>query len=242
MATYKTWLTDGSKAKVTATFPSYSDGTPHRGQDIVIYTSPLYLRSLIDGKVIRSELGSGSNWSFGNFVMVQASNGQCVLMAHMASRNVSVGSQVKKGDVLGIMGATGNVTGPHVHVEYHQSAWGKLLDPSLVTGIPNALGTYDVEYAGGSEPGPGPDPGPDPGGEGDLTLIHCAVKFSGGAWRTFIGTSDGHGHIYFNNDNFYRMEYPVNGVFEQYVKGYWARVNTIDTAVVNVLDVSGLVI
>lgn len=152
---YSTYLTTGTSVKVTATWPAYSNGTPHRGQDIVVYTNPAYIRDLVAGTVLRSEFGSGSNASYGNFVQIQHADGSCSLFAHLASRNVSVDDAVSPGDVIGIMGSTGNSSGPHVHVEYQATPWGTLQDPSLITGIPNAVGTYETVYGGGGGEGRG---------------------------------------------------------------------------------------
>ena len=47
--------------------------------------------------------------------------GNTTLYGHMSSRKVSVGQQVKQGDVLGITGSTGNSTGPHLHFEIKEN-------------------------------------------------------------------------------------------------------------------------
>lgn len=232
---YATYITQGTQVKCTATFPAYSDGTPHRGQDLVIFTNPPYLGSVIDGTVIRSEYGTGGNASFGNFVMVQEVSGKCVLMAHFKSRSVTVGQKVKKGDILGIMGATGNVTGAHVHVEYHQTPWGQLIDPSIVTGIPNIVGVYETVYAGGDTPTP-----PDPVSK-DWLLTLCKVKFTSGAERCYPCTS-ANGFVYFYDDGMVRCQYNDFTKAEKWLNGYWNTVDIIASGNLGVFDVSSLLI
>lgn len=231
---YSTYLTTGTSVKVTATWPAYSDGSPHRGQDIVVYTNPAYIRALVAGTVLRSEFGSGSNASYGNFVQIQHSDGSCSLFAHLASRNVAVSDTVAPGDVIGIMGSTGNVTGPHVHVEYQATPWGALQDPSLITGIPNVVGTYETVYGGGG--GPPPDPTP----TDEWTLVLSSVLFADGRVRIFPTSNDGGGWVYFNNSRFYRSNYPALDHFEIWDSGYWANYNGIVSMEVGLFNVATL--
>ncbi|QQK81561.1 peptidoglycan DD-metalloendopeptidase family protein [Salicibibacter cibi] len=63
---------------------------------------------------------------FGNTVMVtHQMNGQTIttLYAHLASSNVSEGDSVDRSEQIGIMGNTGNTTGPHLHFEVHEGGW-----------------------------------------------------------------------------------------------------------------------
>ena len=71
------------------------------------------------GRVIYSGFGvSGSGYGgYGNVVHVQGFNGLTYLYAHMNNRNVRAGQMVKKGQILGGVGSTGNSTGPHLHYE-----------------------------------------------------------------------------------------------------------------------------
>jgi murein DD-endopeptidase MepM/ murein hydrolase activator NlpD len=51
----------------------------------------------------------------GNTVILDHGQGIFSLFAHFSKMQVAVGDRVKTGDVLGDAGATGRVTGPHVH-------------------------------------------------------------------------------------------------------------------------------
>lgn len=86
--------------------------TGHSGMDIAApYGTPIYAAH--DGK-ISSTTG---HWTYGNVVMVDNGDGVTTLYAHMSSIAVSVGQNVKQGDVIGYVGSTGNSTGNHLHFE-----------------------------------------------------------------------------------------------------------------------------
>ena len=70
-----------------------------------------------DGRVVLAEFSN----SFGNYVVVEHSDGLSTVYAHMESINVSKGSAVVKGQLLGITGSTGRSTAPHLHYEVRVS-------------------------------------------------------------------------------------------------------------------------
>ena len=57
--------------------------------------------------------------SYGWYIIINHNNGYYSLYGHMSrfSDNFSVGSTVERGQIIGYVGATGNVTGPHLHFE-----------------------------------------------------------------------------------------------------------------------------
>ncbi len=60
--------------------------------------------------------GDQCGGSFGNSVIIDHGNGYYTTYAHLLNTlRVSVGSKVKKGQVIGYMGSSGSSTGPHVH-------------------------------------------------------------------------------------------------------------------------------
>lgn len=65
------------------------------------------------GRVIISAYGS----SYGNYVSISHGGGDSSLYAHMSSRAVSAGQDVKQGQVIGYVGSTGSSTGNHLHFE-----------------------------------------------------------------------------------------------------------------------------
>lgn len=72
-----------------------------------------YIIAFADGVVTYA----GYNGSYGNVVYINHGNGYQTRYAHQKYLNVKVGDNVKKGDILGYMGTTGNSTGNHVHFE-----------------------------------------------------------------------------------------------------------------------------
>lgn len=79
------------------------------------------------GVVTTSVMGSGSSWSYGNYVVISHSDGTSTLYAHMSSRAVSKGDVVTQGDVIGYVGTTGRSTGNHLHFEVRVN--GTRVDP-----------------------------------------------------------------------------------------------------------------
>ena len=92
----------------------------HTGIDIGA-SSGTTIYAAKSGVVTTSEYGSGSYWSYGNFVVIAHSDGTSTLYAHMSSRVAVKGQTVKQGAVIGYVGATGRVTGPHLHFEIKEN-------------------------------------------------------------------------------------------------------------------------
>lgn len=97
----------------------------HTGIDYALsYGSPIYASE--DGVVTCAQ------WSgnYGYLVKIQHSGGFETRYAHCSRFAVSVGDEVKKGDVISYVGSTGNSTGPHVHLEIRYN--GKSIDPETL--------------------------------------------------------------------------------------------------------------
>jgi murein DD-endopeptidase MepM/ murein hydrolase activator NlpD len=58
---------------------------------------------------------AGNQGGFGNVVMVKHAGGQTTVYAHLSRINVKRGQSVAQGQTLGLVGATGWATGPHLH-------------------------------------------------------------------------------------------------------------------------------
>jgi murein DD-endopeptidase MepM/ murein hydrolase activator NlpD len=67
-----------------------------------------------------------NDWGFGNLIMIDHGNGWQSLYAHLSQINLACGAPVQQGQVIGLMGSTGNSTGPHLHFELRNDAYGKV--------------------------------------------------------------------------------------------------------------------
>lgn len=96
-------------------------GRMHTGIDIDGTTGQPIVASN-SGTVIMAGPYSG----YGNCVIIDHGGVQ-TLYAHMTAINVSEGQQVSQGEIVGTVGATGNVTGDHLHFEVRVN--GSPVDP-----------------------------------------------------------------------------------------------------------------
>ncbi|MGW7283870.1 M23 family metallopeptidase [Streptomyces sp. NPDC054844] len=73
---------------------------------------------------------AGWGGAYGNQVVIKMHDGTYTQYGHLSSIGVSVGQAVAPGQQIGLSGATGNVTGPHLHFEARTSPeYGSDLDP-----------------------------------------------------------------------------------------------------------------
>ena len=96
-------------------------GRMHKGIDIV------------GGKTIKAaDNGTvefvGQKSGYGNAIIINHNNGFKTLYGHLKSFSVKEGQVVSKGDAIGVMGATGDATGVHLHFEVYLD--GKLRNPT----------------------------------------------------------------------------------------------------------------
>jgi murein DD-endopeptidase MepM/ murein hydrolase activator NlpD len=99
-----------------------------RGEVEIVAVAPGQIIYRNDGMFDRSCGFNNDNW---NAILVQHADGSRVWYGHMKNGSVTpkqVGDMVVQGEYLGVVGSSGNSTGPHLHLETYDSL-GHLIEP-----------------------------------------------------------------------------------------------------------------
>lgn len=112
----------------------------HKGIDLVPDNPSIYCSC--DG-IVRKVAYDASGW--GQYVSVGDDQGRRHIFCHLVKGSVKVkeGQRVTRSTIIGTMGATGNVSGIHLHFQLQQGE--KVIDPTPYLGIPNKKGKYNSE-------------------------------------------------------------------------------------------------
>lgn len=94
----------------------------------VLAAAPGVILDVRDGNFDRSCSFNNNSW---NAVYVRHSDGSVAWYGHLKNGSAttkSIGEEVEEGEYLGIVGSSGNSTGPHLHFEVHDAS-GNVVDP-----------------------------------------------------------------------------------------------------------------
>ncbi|MFK9091735.1 peptidoglycan DD-metalloendopeptidase family protein [Bacillus salipaludis] len=94
----------------------YRWGKMHKGIDIA-RPSDRTIKAADNGVVV----SAGWDGGYGNKIIIDHQNGYRTLYGHMSSLSVTAGQTVSKGTAIGVMGATGDATGIHLHFEVYKN-------------------------------------------------------------------------------------------------------------------------
>ncbi|MFB8085245.1 LysM peptidoglycan-binding domain-containing protein [Streptomyces sp. col6] len=103
---------------------NWSSGS-HTGIDFPVATGTS-VKAITSGTVVTAGWGG----AYGNQVVIKHADGHYSQYGHMSSLSVSAGQTVTAGQQVGLSGATGNATGPHLHFEIRTGPeYGSDIDP-----------------------------------------------------------------------------------------------------------------
>jgi murein DD-endopeptidase MepM/ murein hydrolase activator NlpD len=100
---------------------------PHMGVDVAAPPGTPVVAALGGTVRLATEL-----FLTGNTIMIDHGYGLTTSYAHLSRMDVTAGQAVRQGEQIGAIGATGRVTGPHLH--WGMEWFGLRLDPQLAVG------------------------------------------------------------------------------------------------------------
>lgn len=106
------WLGYVSSGYGWRVHPISGEKNLHRGVDIAV-AQGTPIKAIHDGRVV----SAGDAGDYGLCIVIEDEKGYQSRYAHCSSLSVTAGQEVKRGDVIGAVGNTGNSTGPHLHLE-----------------------------------------------------------------------------------------------------------------------------
>jgi len=119
------WVLPVSGYHLTGRFGASSGlwSSTHTGLDFAAEQGT-EIRSIGPGTVV----STAYDGAYGNKTVVKLDDGTVLWYCHQNEFGVDPGQRVQPGDLIGYVGSTGNVTGPHLHLEVHPGG-GEPIDP-----------------------------------------------------------------------------------------------------------------
>jgi len=100
----------------------YTPETNHFGIDIAgSLGNPIYAS---DSGVVT--YAGWNDYGYGEMIVVDHGSGWQTLYAHLSQVNVTCGQEVNQGEIIGLMGNTGQSTGAHLHFEMRNDDYGRV--------------------------------------------------------------------------------------------------------------------
>lgn len=120
-------ITSGYGSRTAPTTNKGKGSKQHDGIDIGGSVNGQAAGSIGGGKV--TEVGYDEN-GYGNYVVVDHGGGYTSLYGHLQKATVKQGDTISAGQQVGVIGSTGNSSGPHLHLRVHKN--GQSIDPRTV--------------------------------------------------------------------------------------------------------------
>ncbi len=116
------WVIPVVKPNISSRFGhvhSFRNNNPHRGVD---FAAPVGT-PVLAAKFGRVRIADNQTYpeNFGNVIVIEHDVHVQSVYAHLDSITVKAGSYVLAGQIIGTVGQTGKVTGPHLHFEIHEN-------------------------------------------------------------------------------------------------------------------------
>jgi len=119
--------------------PLSGEGAIHTGIDISAQPgTPVHVTA--DGIVVHAEWEG----AYGRLVVVEHGGGFQTYYAHLSRIKVAVGQGVRRGDMIGLSGSTGRVTGPHLHYEVRRG--GTAINPKIYMRTTLAQYSHPIDF------------------------------------------------------------------------------------------------
>ena len=131
--------------------------TEHKGVDIKA-AKGAPVKASARGIVVEATTRLAGKPGYGTTVVIDHGHGLISRYAHLDSYSVKIGDTVKRGDVIGAVGETGLVTGPHLHFEALKD--GESVDPTLAFAPPAPAAPMWAEAELPPPPAPAEPPEP----------------------------------------------------------------------------------
>lgn len=98
----------GKRRVYNGSFKSYHSGTDFKAK------KGTAIKAINDGIIVIAE----NRFYAGNSIVINHGQGLYSCYFHLSKMNYKIGKSIKKGDILGLSGSTGRVTGPHLHFAF----------------------------------------------------------------------------------------------------------------------------